>query len=246
MRRWDGEDDLVPEERLEDHRALAARRSDDAELELAPADEVDDRLRVEDGEADRRPGVRRLELAEERRKHRAARAGRGADLEAAGKRTLGDGGDLLDELLLEREQLLRAAIEEHPGLGGLDAPSGPVEEPLAEPLLERPDLEAHRGLGDAEARRRLREAPALDDRAESCKLPRIHKASLSTPTSVAALLARRDEPLHLIDLERSTRALPQRVEQIGPSRRRLILEVHRDRLVEGILQLVERLAGSEA
>ena len=55
--------------------------------------------------------------------------------------------------------------------------------------------------------------------------------------SVVALLARRDEHLHLIDLERSTRALPQRVEQIGPSRRRLILEVHRDRLVEGILQL---------
>src|SRR5207237_8904009 len=85
---------------------------------------------------------------------------------------------LLDELLLEREQLLRVAVEEQPRLGGLDAPPGPVEQPLAEPLLERPDLEAHRRLGDPEPCRRLREAPALDDRAEGCELSRIHKKPL--------------------------------------------------------------------
>src|SRR5207253_6362433 len=79
--RWAGEHDLVAEERLEDDRALAPGRTDDAELELAPADEVDDGLRVEDREADRRRRVRGLELAEERRQDRAAGARRSADLE---------------------------------------------------------------------------------------------------------------------------------------------------------------------
>src|SRR5205085_12393287 len=68
-----------------------------------------------------------------------------------------------------------------------DAPAGAVEEPLSEPLLEGPDLEAHRRLRDPEPRRRLREAPALDDRAERCELSRVHKASLSMRVSGAPL-----------------------------------------------------------
>src|SRR5205085_2217460 len=166
MSRRAGEDDLVAEERLEHDSALAPGGADDPELELSPADEVDDRLRVVDREADRRRRIRRLELAEERREDRAARPRRGADLEPPGERALGAGGHLVHELPLEREQLLRAAVEGEPGLGRLHPPAGAVEEALPEPLLERTNLEAHRRLRDAEPLRRLREALPLDDGAE--------------------------------------------------------------------------------
>ena len=88
--------------------------------------------------------------------------------------------DLGDHLLLEREQPLRAAVEPHPRLGRLDPPAGAVEQLRPEPLLERPDLQADRGLGDAEALRGLREAPPLDDRAERGELPRIRYIERST------------------------------------------------------------------
>src|SRR5207248_3865698 len=71
------------------------------------------------------------------------------------------------------------AVEQQARLGRLDAPAGAVEEPLPEPLLERANLEAHRRLRDAEPLGRLREAPALDDRAEGRELPRVHKDTLS-------------------------------------------------------------------
>ena len=153
---------------------MAAGGAHDAELELAPADQVDDRLRVEDREPDLRPRVRGLELAEERRQDRAARPGRGPDLEPAGERAFRTGGDLLDELLLERKQLLRAAVEEHPCLRRLHTPSRAVEEPLPQPLLEAAYLEADRRLSDSEPLRRLREAAPFDDRAERRELSRIH------------------------------------------------------------------------
>ena len=108
--------------------------------------------------------MQRGELAEELREHDPAGPGRGADLEPAlelRRRLLGHLGD---DLLLEREQPLRAAVEPHARLGRLDAPAGAVEELRPEPLLERPDLEAHRRLGDAEPLGRLREAAPLDDR----------------------------------------------------------------------------------
>ena len=82
-------------------------------------------------------------------------------------------GELVEQLLLEREQPLRAAVEPQPRLGRLDAPARAVEKLLPEPLLERPHLLADRGLRDAEPRRGLREAPPLDDRAESGQLTRV-------------------------------------------------------------------------
>ena len=60
-----GEDHLVTEERLEAHAAVAPGRADDAELELALGDEVDDGLRVVDLERDANAAVAGLELAEE-------------------------------------------------------------------------------------------------------------------------------------------------------------------------------------
>ena len=82
------------------------------------------------------------------------------------------------QLLLEREQALRTAIEAQPGLGRLDAAARAVEQAPAEPLLERAHLQAHGGLRDAEALRRLREAAPLDDGAERGELLRVHKRTL--------------------------------------------------------------------
>ena len=103
-----------------------------------------------------------------------------ADLEPAGELALDLLAELGEQLLLEREQALRAPVEAAAGLGRLDAPPRAVEQLQAEPLLERPDLEAHRRLGDAELLGRLGEAPPLDDGAERCKLARVHKQSLCT------------------------------------------------------------------
>ncbi len=87
-------------------------------------------------------------------------------------------GDVVEHLLLEREQALRAAVEPRSGLGRLDAATGAVEELRPEPLLERAHLERDRRLGDAELLRGLRERPPLDDRAERGELARIHKRML--------------------------------------------------------------------
>src|SRR4029077_16170627 len=111
---------LVAEERLEDDRAVLARGADDPELELPLRDHVDDGLRVEDRQGDRR--LRRLlgKLADHLWHDRPARAGRGAELEPAPDRGLLLGRELLEELLLDREETLRAAIEALTCLGGLD------------------------------------------------------------------------------------------------------------------------------
>ena len=98
--------------------------------------------------------------------------------EIAGDGPLARRSDVGDELILEREQALRAAIEPQAGLGGLDPPAGAVEELRPKPLLERPDLKRDRGLRDAEPFRRLREAAPLDDRAEGRELLRVHNRSL--------------------------------------------------------------------
>src|SRR5213078_3105999 len=76
------------------------------------------------------------------------------------------------------EQALGTAVEPPSRFGRLDAATRAVEELQPEPLLERPDLQAHRRLGDAELVGRLREAPPLDDRAKCCELSRVHKQSL--------------------------------------------------------------------
>jgi len=172
------EDDLVPKEGLEDDAAVAPRGTDDAELELARGDPVDDRLRVEDPEQDVQVRMERAELAQEVREHDPAGARGGSDLEPAlelGGRLLGDLGD---DLLLEGEQPLSAAEEPHPRLGRLDAAPRAVEELRPETLLERLDLKADSGLGDAEALGRLRERAPFDDGAESCELSRVDSESL--------------------------------------------------------------------
>src|SRR5207302_2427176 len=86
--------------------------------------------------------------------------------------------DDFEQLLLEREQPLRALVEAEAGFGGDDAPPGAVEELLSDALLERPHLLADRRLRHPEPRRGLREALALDDRTEGCELPGVHHKAL--------------------------------------------------------------------
>ena len=169
-----GEHDLVAEERLEDDAAVAALRADDAQLELAPRHLLDHVLRVGHRERDADIRMPLLELAEHTRQDGPAGAGGCADLETPGELALRLLAQLGEELLLLREQPLRAPVQALARLRRLDPAPRAVEELPAEPLLERADLEAHSGLRDAQLLRRLREAPPLDDGAEGRQLARIH------------------------------------------------------------------------
>ena len=179
MRRRADQDHLVLEDRLEANRPMAPRSADDAELEPAIGDEVDDGLGVVNLERDAQVRVPLVELAQEDGHDDRGGAGRGADRQLARERAGALGGDLVEHLLLELEQALGAAVEAQPGLGRLHPAAGAVEQLGPEPLLERPHLQGDGRLGDAEPLGRLREAAAFDDRAEGGELSRIHKRSLS-------------------------------------------------------------------
>jgi hypothetical protein len=157
---------------------VPAKRADHTQLDLAGRDPLDDGERVGDRERDAKVGMLPLELAEQDGHEVGAGAGRGGQRERSGESSLVSGGDLLEHLVLELEHALRAPVEALPGLGRLDPPARAVEEALAESLLERPDLQADRGLGHAQALGGLREALAVDDRAERGQLARVHKTSL--------------------------------------------------------------------
>ena len=152
--------------------------TDDAELEAPFRDELDDHARVVHLERDPHRGVRALELAEELRHDDGGRAGRGADGQQSGKVAVTLRGDLVEHLLLEREQPLRAAEQARARFGRLDAATGAIEELGAEALLERPHLERDGRLGDAELLGGLRERAPFDHGAERSQLARIHKRML--------------------------------------------------------------------
>ena len=158
---------------------MAAGRADDAELEAAIGDEIDDGLGVVDLERDPEIGVPLVELAQEHGHDDRGGTGRGADRELTRERAGALGGDLVEHLLLELQHALGPAEQPHPGLGRLDAAAGAVEQLGAEALLERPHLQRHGGLGDTEPLGSLREAPPFDDGTEGCKLARVHKRTLS-------------------------------------------------------------------
>ena len=135
-----GEDDLVGEERLEAHAAVAARSADDPELELARGDSLDDGVRVGHGQVDAHVRVLTLELGE--RDGIATAAG---PVDAPSTRSPASapppGGDLRDELVLEGEHPLRSAVQPPACLGRLDAPPRAIEQLRSESLLERAHLE---------------------------------------------------------------------------------------------------------
>src|SRR5262249_21584292 len=134
------------------------------------------------------------ELEEELGEHHAAGPGGGADLECSVDLARGILRQVGEEVVLELQHSLRAAVEAEPGFRRLDAPARPVEELSSEPLLERPYLEAHRRLRHAEPLGRLRERPPLDNLAEGLQLPRIHKLYLYQPRSVPSKTWPRERP----------------------------------------------------
>jgi hypothetical protein len=172
------EDHLVPKEGLEGNRPVPARGADDSELEPAIGHQLDDGLRVRDRQLDVQLRVLALELAEQERQHDRGGAGRGADLQRPAQRPVRL-AELFQQLVLQREQPLRAAVEPQTGLGRLHAPAGAVEQLRPEALLERAHLLADGGLRHAEPGRSVREAAPLDDLAECRQLTRVHKRSLS-------------------------------------------------------------------
>ena len=119
-----------------------------------------------------------LELPEDDRQDASTGTGGSADLEPALELALGFLAEVRKQLLLERDEPLRSAVEPETGLGRLDPAAGAVEELLADALLERPDLQAHRRLRHPELVGGLREAAALDNRTKGRELLRVHKANL--------------------------------------------------------------------
>ena len=65
--------------------------------------------------------MRLVELAEQNGDDRPARTRRSSELERPGDRSLRVAGDVFEELLLEREELLRRRVQSQAGLRGLDA-----------------------------------------------------------------------------------------------------------------------------
>ena len=120
--------------------------ADHAELELAPSDLLDDRVRVGHGQRDVNQRVEAWNSPSTTGNTLPPGPGRGTDLEPALELALGLLAEFREQLLLEREQPLRSAVEPQARLGRLDPAAGAVEEPLADALLERADLEADRRL----------------------------------------------------------------------------------------------------
>ena len=178
MPRRADQDDRVTQERLVLHATVTRRRTDHTELERPVGDALDHRLRVEDGERDMQLRMLFGEPAEQRREDDAAGPGRRADLERPGELAGRVVGELVDDLVFQREEPLRRPVELGTGFRRFDAPTGAVEQLRAESLLERAHLQADRRLRDAEPLGRLGERPALDDLAERPQLPRVHKGSL--------------------------------------------------------------------
>src|SRR5213079_31534 len=108
---------------------MTAGGTDHSELELAPTDLLDHVVRVRDGERDVHERVQLLELTEDDGQDAAARPGGSADLEPALELALRLFAEVCEQLLLEREQPLRSAVQPEPRLGRLDSATRAVEKP---------------------------------------------------------------------------------------------------------------------
>ena len=123
-----GENDLVTKEGLKRDAAMTPRRADDSELELTLGDLRDNALRVRDRESDVHVRMLVAELTEEERDNRSAGARRRAELERPGELAATAAGDVVDKLLLERQQPLRRRVQPQSRLRRLDSPSRAVEQ----------------------------------------------------------------------------------------------------------------------
>src|SRR6516162_6535862 len=108
MARRTREDHLVEEERLEPDAAVAPGRPDDPELELSRGNTLDHRVGVRDGEEDANCGVLVLKFAEQDGDRDRGRPRRGAEDEITRELPFDRGRHGRYDLLLEREEPLRA------------------------------------------------------------------------------------------------------------------------------------------
>ena len=184
-----GEDDLVAEERLEDDRALAARRADDAELELAVGDPLDDVLGVGDRERDadargcgagtrRGAAARPCRRARSRRRSRAGRASSPSPSPADAPR--------------RAAPRARAAAARR-GRGACPASVGSTRRPERSSSCWPSRCSSERtcrltaGCVTPSRSAACEKLLPLDDGAEGGELPRVHKRSLCVWTSDVAI-----------------------------------------------------------
>jgi hypothetical protein len=135
------EDHLVGEERLEADATMTPGGADDPQLELAGRNTLDDGMRVRDREKDPHQRVLTLELAENDGNDDCRRSRRCPQHEVSCEIALARGAHVGDELILEREHPLSAAVEPPSRLGRLDASTRAVEELRAQALLQRSHLQ---------------------------------------------------------------------------------------------------------
>jgi len=195
------EHDGIAEERFVFDTAMTRGRTDDSQFERPVGNALHDGLGVEDTEGDPKFRVFLSELTQELRKDDSTGPRRGPDLETACKLPAVLVGEIIDDVLFELEKAQGAAVQPKAGLRWFHAPPRPVEQLGPEALLERPYLQGHSRLRDAEPLRGVREGLAFDDLAERPQLTSFHKASLYMAKALASTWlcgtpARREYPGH--------------------------------------------------
>src|SRR5215207_8132989 len=97
-------------------------------------------------------------------------------------------GQVVEHLLLELEEPASMPVKTDACFRRLDATAGPVEQALADPVLEGANLQADGRLRHSQVLGGLGEAFAVDDLAESRELTRIHKDRLCLDDAFSRLV----------------------------------------------------------
>ena len=148
-------------------------RTNDAELELAIQDAIDNRLGVVHAERDNHVGVLPMERAEQRRQNALARPRRCTDHQVA-RQLVALVFQTPKEITLGPEDALGVAIGNIAGLRRLDHATRAIDQLTPQALLKRTNCQRHGGLGDAKLLGGLRKTRTIDDGNEGCELFRIH------------------------------------------------------------------------
>ena len=177
MRRRREQDDVVAAEEDGLDAAIRGQEREDAEVDAAIEDGAGDLARRHAPDLDRHLRMQRGEALDVRQQ---AVHGRlvGAHDHAAAAHLL----ELLDGglgLAGQPQQPLRVILEQTAGLGERAVPGRPVEQPLAQLILDPADRLADGRLGPVEAARRGGETPVRGDGEKRGQVRELHKLNLS-------------------------------------------------------------------
>ena len=172
IRRHD-QHDLVAQERLKHQRTMRTLSTNDAELELAIQDAIDNRLGVVNAQRDDHVGVLLMERAEQRRQNPLARPRRCTDHQVA-RQLVALVFQAPKEIALGPENALGMAIGNIASLRRLDHATRAIDQLTPKALFKRTNCQRHGRLGDAELLSGLRKTRTIDDGNEGCELFRIH------------------------------------------------------------------------